>query len=135
MSDLNLDYEKYGKSKKGTTYDEKLKTFKEGVVSMLMNSTFIGQINEPNLNEMFELLKNKNVLVPHLPIFKYGDRVMCLAKGEINDDYEHGKYKILTVDDIKNYLKKDYLVFVYTVFDTKYVDGDKLKFRTVVLKE
>jgi len=136
MKELNLDYEKYGNcSKKDTTYDEKVKIFEDNVKIMMMSSTFIGQISKLNLGDMYELLKNDNILIAHLPIFRYNDRVMCFSKGEINDDYEHGKYKILTTNQIKKYLNENYLIFIYTVFDTEYEESEGLKYRTIILKE
>jgi len=131
----NLDYEKYGKCKKDTPYDEKVKMFEDNISGMLHSATFIGQITKQNLSDAYELLKNENVLVPYLPIFKYNDKVMSMGTGEINDDFEHGKYAILTTNEITQFLENAYTVFLYTVFDTKYNTGDKLKYRCVVLDE
>jgi hypothetical protein len=132
---MNLDYEKYGKCKKDTPYDEKVKMFEDNISRMLTNSTFIGQITKQNLSDAYELLKNENVLVPYLPIFRYNDKVMCMGKGEINNDFEHGKYAILTMNEITQFLEKGCTIFLYTVFDTKYNADDKLKYRCVILDE
>lgn len=132
---LNLDYEEYGKCKKETPYEDKVKRFEDNISAMLHSAMFIGQITKQNLSDAYELLKNENVLIPHLPIFRYNDRVMCMATGEVHDDFEHGKYAILTAKEITQFLENGYVIFLYTVFDTKYNIGDSLKYRTVILTE
>lgn len=132
---LNLDYENYGKCRKDRPYDEKVKMFEVNVSSMLHSATFIGQITKQNLSDVYKLLKNENILVPYLNIFRYNDKVMCMASTPKNDNFEYGKYMILTTDEMTEFLEKGYTVFLYTVFDTKYNEGDKLKYRTVILNE
>jgi hypothetical protein len=130
-----LDYEKYGKCKKDTPYEDKVKMFEDNISVMLYRATFIGQITKQNLSDVYELLKNENVLVPYLNIFRYNDKVMCMASTPKNDNFEYGKYMILTTDEMTEFLEKGYTVFLYTVFDTKYNEDDKLKYRTVILNE
>lgn len=132
---INLDYEKYGKCKKDTPYDEKIKMFEDNISGMLYNATFIGQITKQNLSDVYELLKNENVLVPYLNIFRYKDKVMCMGETPKNNNFEYGKYAILTTNEISQFLENGYTIFLYTVFDTKYNTDDKLKYRCVVLDE
>lgn len=132
---LSLNYEEYGECKKETLYEDKVKRFEDNISAMLHSAIFIGQITKENLSDAYMLLKNENVLVPHLPVFRYNDRVMCMATGEAHDDFEHGKYAILTANEINQFLEKGYVIFLYTVLDAKYNVGDKLKYRTVILGE
>lgn len=96
---LNLHYEKYGKCKKGISYNEKVKMFEDNVSAMLIGSIFIGQITKEDFSDIYELLRNDNILIPYLPIFRYKDRVMCMATSEAHDDFEHGKYAIYSLAD------------------------------------
>jgi hypothetical protein len=102
---------------------------------MLKNSTFIGQITKENLTDIYQLLKNKNILVASLPIFRYSDKAFCFGTGKINDDFEHGKYATLTTNEINQFLEKGYIIFLYTILDTKYNKNDKFKYRTIIFKE
>ena len=117
------------------TYSDKLRILNENIEFSLNKSMFLTKLTDINLNEIFELLKNENILITDLPVFKFKNKTMCFAKGEINDDYEHGKYEILTVSEIKKYLEKKYLIFIHTFFDMKYEIEDVLKYRAVILKE
>ena len=109
---FNFHYEKHGKCKKDTPYEEKVKIFENNVSFMLKNSTFIGQITKENLTDIYQLLKNKNLLVASLPIFRYSDKVFCFGTGTINDNFEHGKYATLTTYEINQFLENEYIVFL-----------------------
>lgn len=121
--------------KKDTQYNEKVKIFEDNVSFMLKNSTFIGQITKENFNDIYQIIENKNLLVPSLPIFKYNDKVFCFSTGKINDDLEHGKYAILTTNEINQFLEEGYVIFLYTILDTKYNKGDDLKYKCIIFKE
>ena len=137
MNEFNSDYEnlwpKLDQFPIG--YHKKVEIFENNLKSMLKTSAFITRIAQENLNDLYELLKNKNAIVPFLPVFKYDNKVMCMAKSQVSDDFEHGKYEILTVDEINEFLNNNYLVFIYTVSDQKYNETDKLKYRTVILRD
>lgn len=79
------------------------------------------------LNDLYELLESVNILVPYMPIFEYNGKVMCFDKSPKNDDYRHGKYVILNVDEIKKYLSDNFIIMVNTVSDDTSKDNIKLE--------
>jgi hypothetical protein len=76
-------------------YEYNLKTFKVNILETILNSTFIEKINNFNLEEMFELLKNKNIFVTNLPVFKFKGETHLY---DITEDNINEKYEILTLD-------------------------------------
>ncbi|MFW5847663.1 MAG: hypothetical protein ACOCVF_01975 [bacterium] len=134
METQNLEYEKHGICKKNISYDEKVNLFEHNIYYFLNKFILNDQITKSNLREMYELLKNENLLVAPLPIFRYNDNVLCFNSGRKNDNFEHGKYGILTVDEIKKFLLDNYIVIIYTFSDdTNSIKN--IKYRTIVLNE
>jgi hypothetical protein len=130
-----LKYGSYRECEKNTPYEDKVKMFEINLGSMFYSPTlFIGHITKENLTDIYELLKNENVLVPQLPVFKYNGKVMSLSDGGRNT-YEFGKYENLTASEISDYLNENYIVFIYTILNVKHGKGEELKYRTVVLLE
>ena len=110
------------------TYDEKAKILKENIRILINNSSFIEKFDTIDLDRIIDLLKNENLLVAGLPIVRYNNKVFCFSKTLV-DDYEHGKYDLLTVDEIEKYLNDNYLVFIYTLSDTK---SDNIRYRVII---
>lgn len=112
--------------------EHKVEVFKDNIISSLSNLTTVGQITQENLNGVMELLNHENVIVCPLPIFRYKGRTMSFGESPNSTTYERGLYKVITVEEIKNYLDQDYLVFIYSFEDGEYEDKNNLKFRTIV---
>jgi len=117
------------------TYEIKLKNFKQNLVYLFENSTFISQIIEQNFENVFELLKNDNLLVTPLPVFRYYEKVFGMSNGEKTHTFDDGKYDEITVDEIKKRLDDKYIVFIYNMVDGKYDNVNSFKFRTVTLNK
>lgn len=142
---------------KGQTYERKLKLFKDNVFSFLLHKlsdpisdrlaywylskSITFELNEClNLSELIELIKNSNVIVSQLPIFKYvnGDTDMTLCFGDEDEKETYvgrGKQLHLNVDEIGKYLDKNYLVFIYSPINLEFEDRNKMKFRCIVIYE
>ena len=129
-----MNNEKYCVCCKGVPYDEKFNIFQENINMTLKNSPVNNSIIKQKLNDVYGVLKNKNVIVPHLPIFRYNNKLMSVI-GRDNDNIKHGKTMILTVSDINRFLNKKYIVFLYNVLCVEYNKNNELKYRVVVLDE
>jgi hypothetical protein len=117
------------------TYEIKLKNFKQNLVYLFGNSIFISQITEQNFENVFELLKNDNLLVAPLPVFRYYEKVFAMSNSDKIKTFDDGKYDKLTVDEIKKRLNDGYIVFIYNMVDNKYDNVNNFKFRTVTLNK
>lgn len=131
------DYEKYGILHKNISYDEKVKTFESNVTSRLI-SMKIKSLTKEEHEDAYELLKNENVLVPNLPIFRYNGRVMSIPSDLKNENFDDGKYLILSASEIKKYLDSGYLVFLYCISDNIHnisENNSELKYDTIVITD
>ena len=125
------------------TPEEKIIAFKENIFFSIINSAFLTTFDKDVYEELIKMLENNDsILVPSLPIFRFSEegknddtaKVFSFSLGVINNDYEHGKFELLTVDEIKMYLDKNCWIFLYSVSDET-GENNSFRFRTIILNK
>lgn len=121
----NMSY--FSPCKKGYPYEIKISHFNRLLFNVKIK-------NNEDLNKIYELIKNYNVIIAQLPLFEYNNKKIFFHKC-MNKNYYEGKYKILDVKKIEKFLNKKYTIFIWTLNNPEHNQNEKLKFNTFLLKE
>lgn len=125
------------------TTEEKILTIKNNIFSTITNSSFLNTYDKKSYEELIEMIKNNNnILIPSLPIFRFSEdgkkddtvKAFSFSLGVVHNDYEHGKYELLTVDELKKYLSKNVWIFIYSISDEPY-ENKPFRWRTIILNK
>lgn len=143
MEDFNKQLEKMIYLNVNQTPEEKVLTLKDNIFSTITNSNFLNVYDKKSYEKLCEIIKtNDNILVASLPIFRFSEdgknddttKAFSFSLGIVNNDYEHGKYELLTVDEIKEYLNKEVWILLYSLSDESY-ENTPFKWKTIILNK
>ena len=143
MENFNKQTEKMIYVNVNQTAKEKILALKDNIFSTITNSNFLNVYDKKSYEELCEIIKkNDNILVASLPIFRFSEdgknddtaKVFSFSLGVVHNDYEHGKFELLTVNEIKEYLDKEVWIFIYSISDESY-ENTLFKWRTIILNK